>query len=121
MYNKINPTTTSITRNKSYVGETMEQKVNRIVNNKEPIKEPGVVLQYTERKDGVRPEFDPRTDYWELGLDAMDKVNRDKLAKRIERHQQKDDKLKEAAKEGMKKEGIGGAEPIQGDKPQSAT
>lgn len=47
----------------------------------EPIKD-GAPLVYTERKDGVRPEFDPRTDRFELAVDAMDKVTRDKLAKR---------------------------------------
>lgn len=38
--------------NASREGETIEEKVNRIVNNKEPIKD-GAPLVYTERKDGV--------------------------------------------------------------------
>lgn len=70
-------------------GETLETKVNRIVNNKEPIKD-GAPLIYTERKEGVKAEMNIRTDRWELALDAMDKVNADKIAKRTERQQAKD-------------------------------
>ena len=58
----------------SYVAETIEQKVRRIVNNKEPIKD-GSPLIYQEKKDGVQPEFDIRTDRFEIAIDAMDKIN----------------------------------------------
>ena len=30
---------------------------------------------YTEKKDGVQPEFDIRTDRFEVAIDAMDKIN----------------------------------------------
>lgn len=30
---------------------------------------------YTEKKDGVLPEYDIRTDRFEVALDAMDKIN----------------------------------------------
>jgi len=56
MYNKKQPNKTTIHRNTSYQGETLEKKINRIVNNKEPIKD-GAPLMYTERKDGVRAEM----------------------------------------------------------------
>ena len=29
---------------------------------------------YTEKKDGVRPEYDIRTDRFEVAIDAMDKI-----------------------------------------------
>lgn len=63
-----------------YEGESIEKKVRRIVETKEPISD-GAAPIYTEKKDGVRPEFDIRTDKWDLALDAMDKVNADKIAK----------------------------------------
>lgn len=55
-------------------GETIEQKVKRIVEENEPIKD-GAPIIYTEMKDGVKPEFNPRTDKWELAIMAMDKVS----------------------------------------------
>ena len=30
---------------------------------------------YTENKDGVQPEFDIRTDRFEIAIDAVDKIN----------------------------------------------
>lgn len=64
----------------TYEGETIEEKVSRIVDNKEPITD-GAPIVYTERKDGVIPAYDVRTDRWEIALDAMAAVNASKLAK----------------------------------------
>lgn len=64
----------------TYEGETIEEKVSRIVDNKEPITD-GAPIVYTERKDGVIPAYDVRTDRWEIALDAMAAVNATKLAK----------------------------------------
>lgn len=72
---------TSIKCNDSYEGERIEEKVARIVSNKEPIKD-GAPLIYTERKDGVNPAYDIRTDRFEIATEAMDKVTAAKLAKR---------------------------------------
>lgn len=72
---------TDLNVNESYEGETIEQKVNRIVNNKEPITD-GAPLIYTERKDGVQPDYDIRTDKWDAAIDAMDKVAKTRIAKR---------------------------------------
>lgn len=81
---------TNIRRNESYIAETIEQKVHRITTNKEPIKD-GAPIIYTERKDGVNPAYDIRTDRWEIAVDAMDKVTADRLAKREQRHNKKDE------------------------------
>jgi len=89
IYNK--PQKTTLKRNTSYQGETLEKKINRIVNNKEPIKD-GAPIIYTERKDGVRPEYNIKTDRWEEALTAMDMVNKDKLAQREKLWLQKLDK-----------------------------
>jgi hypothetical protein len=76
---------TSIEFNDSVEGESIEEKIRRIVDNKEPITE-GADVIYTERKEGVNPAYDVRTDRFELAVDTMDKVHKDKLAKREERH-----------------------------------
>lgn len=64
----------------TYEGESIENKVDRILDSKEPISD-GAPIIYTEKKDGVLPQFDIRTDKWELAQDAMDKVNKAKIAK----------------------------------------
>ena len=76
---------TSIEHNKSSDGETIEQKIRRITNNNEPITD-GAPVIFTGRKDGVRPEYDIRTDRFELAVGAMDKLHANHLAKRMERH-----------------------------------
>lgn len=81
-YNKSTPTTLIV--NTAYEGETIEDKINRIVNNKEPISD-GAPIIYTERKDGVHPEHDIRTDRFEVAIDAMDKVAKTHKAKREEK------------------------------------
>lgn len=58
--------------NQGIEGELLEQKINRIVRNKEPIKD-GAPLVYTERRDGVNPAYNIRTDRFDLAIDAMDK------------------------------------------------
>lgn len=82
MYKVSKPNKTSLSVNDSYVGETIEKKLRRIENNKEPITDSAPLI-YTERKDGVRPEYDIRTDRFEIAVDAMDAVNKAKIAKRV--------------------------------------
>lgn len=74
-------------------GETIEQKISRIVNNKEPITD-GAPIVYMERKDGVNPGFDVRTDRFDVAIDAMDIVSRSKIAKREERQKERESKDK---------------------------
>lgn len=109
MYKQNKLQRTTITRNTSYQGETIEQKVNRILNNKEPIKD-GAPKIYTERKDGVKPEHDIRTDRFEIAVEATDLMSRSKKAKREERMKTQDE---EQIKMAEKKIKDGGAEPTQ--------
>jgi hypothetical protein len=44
--------TTSITIEEFNEGESLEQKIDRILTHNEPIKDEGVQLTYTERKKG---------------------------------------------------------------------
>jgi hypothetical protein len=62
-------------------GEPIEHKIERIVNNKEPITD-GAPAIYTERKDGVVSAYNIRTDRWEIASEAMDKVSGSIQAKR---------------------------------------
>lgn len=84
-YNYKTPKPTSLNINNSLVGETLEEKIERIVNNKEPITD-GAPIIFTERKDGIKPAYDIRTDRWEIAVEAMDTVSRTNTAKREERH-----------------------------------
>lgn len=84
MYKFNKPEKTSIAVNNSYEGERIEQKIARIVNNKEPITD-GAPLIYTERKNGVQPEYNIKTDRFEIAIDAMDKVQKTYIAQREQR------------------------------------
>lgn len=83
MYKKIRLGGTLLAITKQLEGETIEEKVQRIMDNKEPI-EDGAPMIYTERSEGVNPAYDIRTDRFEIAVDAMDKVNASKVAKREE-------------------------------------
>ena len=109
MYKPKKAAKSSLKINTSYKGERIEEKINRILNNKEPIKD-GAPLLYTERSKGVLPETDIRTDRFDVALDAMDKVSKTHIAKREERIKTKD------GDKGDKPPGGdgGGASPIQG-------
>lgn len=75
-------------------GEPIEIKVERILTNGEPITD-GAPILYTERDDGVLPEYNPRTDKWEIAIDAMDKVHKTEIAKRNEKALSKEAETKE--------------------------
>lgn len=72
---------TSISRNTQYKGETIERKVRRVTNNKEPIGD-GAELIYTERSEGVKGDYDIRTDRFDVAIDAMDRVTKSAIAQR---------------------------------------
>lgn len=63
-----------------FEGERIEDKINRILQSNEPITD-GAPIVYTEYKDGVRPEFNLRTDKFELAIEAMDKVHATNIAR----------------------------------------
>lgn len=108
MYKKTKLTRTSMTRNEGTQGETLEQKIERIVNNNEPIKD-GAPIIHTERQAGVVAGYNPRTDRWDIAIDAQTTVAKTHQAKRAERIEL----AKEAAGKKAEKE-IGKAEPTQG-------
>lgn len=81
MYTPRIKTGTKLSINQTYYAESLIHKIRRIVNNKEPISD-GAPQIYTERKDGVRPEYDIRTDRFEHAIEAMDHVAKSHTAKR---------------------------------------
>ena len=95
MYKQPKFNKTNLSVNKSYISETIEQKVRRVTTNKEPIKDSAPLI-YTDRKDGVKPSTNIRTDRFEVAIESLDKAAKVKTAKR--------DEISRKAKEGMEKE-----------------
>lgn len=62
-------------------GESIEQKMFRVTTSNEPIENVSPLL-YTDRKDGVLPETDFRTDRTAIAQAAMGAVTKSKIAKR---------------------------------------
>lgn len=86
MYKKQNllNSMTTIRCNPFYEGESIETKVRRITENKEPISDSAPTL-YTNRTDGVVADYNIRTDRWDIAIDAMEKVAKAKTAQRDEK------------------------------------
>lgn len=70
-----------ITRLADKEGQSLEEFLRKQVNSKEPI-QATAKINYTERKDGVHPEYDIRTDRFEYAMQAMDKVHASNAAQR---------------------------------------
>lgn len=68
-----------------YQAEPREVKLRKIISGEANNMEDGVFPTiYTEKKDGVLPEYDIRTDRFEVAIDAIDKINQsvaDQIAK----------------------------------------
>lgn len=60
----------------TYEAEPREVKLRKIISGESSNMEDGVFPTiYTEKKDGVQPEYDIRTDRFEVAIDAIDKIN----------------------------------------------
>lgn len=57
----------------TYSAESQVQKLRRIVENKEPIKNEAPTI-YTPKSEGVMPEYDIRTDRFEVAREALEKA-----------------------------------------------
>ena len=76
-YNVTKPTKLRI--NQSVEGETIEMKVRRIVDNKEPITD-GAPLIYGPKGE-IMAGHDIRTDRFEIAVDATDAISKATIAK----------------------------------------
>lgn len=72
---------TTLRVNESSQGELLIHKVDRIVNNGEPISD-GVQLIYNERKEGIPPEQDIRADRRDIAVNAMSIAAKGRWARR---------------------------------------
>ena len=65
-------------------GQTIENQIARAMSVNEPI-DNSSPLQFTKRADGVLPDFDIRTDKWEISQRAMtavaDKIRQNRTKK----------------------------------------
>ena len=100
-------------------GEPIEHKIERIVSNKEPIKD-GAPEIFTDRADGVLSAYNIRTDRWEIACDAMSIVEKSITAKRdnVGKVSKKDEKSEAKVvdiKQEVKKD-VTGSKSIDGGK-----
>lgn len=84
-YARTNPPITRININESFDAEPIEIQVERMMNNGEPIGAATPQI-YTDRMEGVRPEYDIRADHFEMALDATELAARNQLIRREEFH-----------------------------------
>lgn len=85
--------------NLAYQAEPREVKLRKIINGEASNMEDGVFPTiYTEKKDGVQPEFDIRTDRFEVAIDAIDKINQS-AANQIAKSKGETESVKDFGKE----------------------
>lgn len=64
----------------AYEGQSIENRCKKLVETGEPIKDTSPLI-YTPKEKGVMPQYDVRADKWDIAQNAMDRVNREKIAK----------------------------------------
>lgn len=72
-----------IAENEIYNAMSIEREIEQAESTNQPIQGAAPVI-FTARKDGVIPDYDIRTDRWEKGQEAMDKIAASYRAKRAE-------------------------------------
>lgn len=73
--------TSQIDNQEIYEGISIEEKLRKATTTNEPIE--NVIPEiYTERKDGVLPQYDIRTDRFDIALDAQNKIEASRAAQR---------------------------------------
>lgn len=86
--------------NLTYEAEPREVKLRKIISGEASNMEDGVFPTiYTEKKDGVQPEYDIRTDRFEVAIDAMDKINQS-AANQIAKSKGETESVKDFGTEG---------------------
>lgn len=79
----------------AYQAEPREVKLRKIISGESNSMEDGVFpIIYTEKKDGVLPEYDIRTDRFEVAIDAIDKINQS-IANQIAKNKGETEAIKE--------------------------
>lgn len=70
------------------VGEELITKIRRVLDENEPLTD-GAPLIYTPKEKGVIPEYNIRTDKWQLAMGAMDRVSEYKLSEYMKKSELK--------------------------------
>lgn len=84
----------------TYEAEPREVKLRKIISGEASNMEDGVFPTiYTEKKDGVQPEYDIRTDRFEVAIDAIDKINQS-TASQIAKNRGETESVKNFGTEG---------------------
>ena len=78
--NKIGRVNSQIKRTPTEQGESIEEMLRRCTASNEPIEATAPMI-YTEKADGVLPQYDIRTDRTDLALDAIDKYQKSEIAR----------------------------------------
>lgn len=73
-------------------GEIIEKKIQRIMDEKTPIDDSAPII-YTERKNGINPAYNVRTDRFDLALEAMEIETKNRIAKNEENFKDVPDKI----------------------------
>ena len=63
-----------------YKGMSIENRCKLLVETGEPIKDTSPLI-FTPKEKGVMPQYDVRADKWEIAQNAMDRVNKERIAK----------------------------------------
>lgn len=79
--NVLMPTKGSLSVDNTYEGKSIEQVIRERMTGSD-IEVGGKVLLYSERKDGVLPNTNIRTDRWEVAQQAYDTLARSHVARR---------------------------------------
>lgn len=64
-------------------GQSIEEQIRQATANNQPI-EASAPMIYTEDAKGIEPQYDPRTDKYEIALDAIDKYHKSQIARAAE-------------------------------------
>lgn len=72
--------------NESVEGISIEDKMRNVTLSGEPI-DNAAPLIYTDKKDGVNPQYDIRADRWAIALETTDRVTRAQIAKTQEKQE----------------------------------
>lgn len=70
------------------IGEELITKIRRVLDENEPLTD-GAPLIYTPKEKGVIPEYNIRTDKWQLAMGAMDRVSEYKLSEYMKKSELK--------------------------------
>lgn len=86
--------------NLTYEAEPREVKLRKLISGEASNIDDGVFPTiYTEKKDGVQPEYDIRTDRFEVAINAIDKINQS-VANQIAKSKGETEAIKDFGTEG---------------------